>query len=75
MRGGSTRLLRMNGEGNREGCEYALLRLRYSVDIYLVRNMHTSLAGHVTITEDAFPTASEAVDYLAAEAFVGKGGD
>ncbi len=75
MRGQSTKLLRMNGEGNREGSEYTLLRLRYSVDIYLVRNMHTSLAGHVTITEDAFPTASEAVDYMAGEALAGKGGN
>ncbi len=74
MRGRSTKLLSMNGEGNREGCEYTLLRLRYSVDIYLVRDVHTSLTGHLTITEDAFPTASEAVDYMAGEALVGKGG-
>ncbi len=75
MRGQSTKLLKMNGEGNRAGSEYTLLRLRYSVDIYLVRTVHTSLAGHLTITEDAFPTASEAVDYMAGEALVGKGGN
>ena len=75
MRGRSTRLLRMNGEGNREGSEYTLLRLRYSEDIYLVRNVHTSQSGYQDISEDAFPTASEAVNYMAGEALSGKGGD
>ena len=74
MRGRSTKLLSMNGEGNRAGSEYTLLRLRYSVDIYLVREVQTSESGHVTITEDAFPTAGEAVDYMAGESLAGKGG-
>ena len=74
MRGQSTKLLKMNGEGNRAGSEYTLLRLRYSVDIYLVREVQTSETGYQDISEDAFPTASEAVDYMAGEALVGKGG-
>ena len=75
MSGRSTKLLSMNGEGNREGSEYTLLRLRYSVDIYLVREVQTSQTGYQDISEDAFPTASEAVDYMAGEALAGKGGE
>ena len=75
MRGQTTKLLRMNGEGSRAGSEYTLLRLRYSADIYLVREVQTSETGYQDISEDAFPTASEAVDYMAGEALTGKGGN
>ena len=74
MRGRSTTLLRMNGEGSRAGSEYTLLRLHYSADIYLVREVQTSETGYQDISEDAFPTASEALDYVAGEALAGKGG-
>ena len=74
MHGQSTKLLRMNGEGNRAGSEYTLLRLRYSVDVYLVREVQTSETGYQDISEDAFPAASEAVDYMAGEALAGKDG-
>ncbi len=74
MRGRSTKLLSTNGEGNREGSEYTLLRLPCNTDIYVVRQVETSETGYQQISEPAFPSAGEAVGYMAGEALAGKGG-
>ena len=64
----------MKGEGNRAGSKYTLFRLGYGADVYVVRQVETSETGYQDISEPAFLSAGEAVNYTAGEALAGKGG-